>query len=263
MEEARKQLDQLRVFTDYPRLIAENATLQKQLDTVTQELSSLQSVERVVGDATLTLPELRQRVLDIDADAIEQETKRRLDGTKRTWETTERPQAVRRKALALLETMFILLRRPPPHYFPSDVIELELHTALQELLNNEVQSRLDQAFENRVDAAVQRRTMTQLDAAKREAWPRWVETHLEPRIHQLETAIHSNVVETLRGPWRLTCQTCGMTDPMELTPDGMDTLLRTGRVTIPCENAPCRGRTPMTLRELLTSLLISYLPTES
>ena len=67
MEELRRQLDQLRVFTDYPRLVAENATLKEQLDNVTRELSSLQAVERVVGDMPLTLLELRQRVLDIDA----------------------------------------------------------------------------------------------------------------------------------------------------------------------------------------------------
>jgi hypothetical protein len=262
MEEARRQLDQLRVFVDYPRLVEEHATLTQRLDDATRELASLQAVERVVGDATLTLPELQQRVLDIDADAIEQETTRRLDAAKRTWETTERPQAVRRAALALVESILTILGRPPPHYYPSDAVELGLHTAVQELLHTKVQSRLDRAFQDRVDAAVQRRTATQLDAARREAWPRWVETHLEPRIHQLETAIHSNIVETLCGPWQLTCQACGMTAQMALTPEGMDTLLRTGQVTIPCENAPCSGRSRRTLRELLTSLLAANPPTE-
>lgn len=262
MEELRRQLNQLHVFTDYPRLVAENAALKEQLDTVTRELSSLQAVERMVDDATLTLPELRQRVLDIDADEIEQGAQRRLDAIRHAWESTERPRAVRRETLTILETVLQILRQPSPHYFPSDIVELGLNRAVQELLNNEVQSRLDRAFENQVDAEVQRRTAAQLDTVRRQEWPRWVEMHLEPRIRQLETAIQSNVVETLRGPWRITCQACGVTDQVVLTPDGIDTLLRTGQVTIPCQNAPCRGRSRSTLRELLTSLLNAYPSTE-
>jgi hypothetical protein len=239
MEEVRKQLDQLHVFTAYPQLVEEHATLKKQLDDVTRELASYQAVERV-----------------------EQRAQHRFNAVKLAWETDERPRAVRRVALALVEMVVTILRRPPPRYFPSDVIEFEIVTVIQELLNNEVQSRLDRAFQDRVDAAARRRTAEQLDAARREAWPRWVATHVEPRIRQLETAIESNVVDTLRGPWRITCQACGVTDPMELTPSGIDTLLRTGQLVIPCENPPCRGRSRRTLRELLESRLPSYASTE-
>jgi len=117
--------------------------------------------------------------------------------------------------------------------------------------------------------------LEKLERLKSMEWPAWFSSwykeRVEPQINRLESEIRQNAIKTLRGPWNLNkrCDRCGtpLLSPVTLTDQGIEMLLRSGSVSVECQNPNCldyilypifpagRHRVSITLRELIRGWL--------
>jgi hypothetical protein len=253
LEELRKQLELLTVFRRHPTLVAENTALRQRLADATRELAALTTVERVVGDTALTLPQLAQRVRTTQAEELERRAQQRFDDYTAQWERREKPREVQRAVRERLATLLDLYRRPPPRYFPSDMIDQGLPDTIHAICAAEVESRLNQAFQTRVEAEATRRAAASLDALTRDAWPGWVAAHVDPKLAVLADQARTNALRMLQGPWTFRCPTCG--HPVDYAADsaGIARLLSARSHVSPCPR--CRRGVTITLQALIRAAL--------
>ena len=94
-------------------------------------------------------------------------------------------------------------------------------------------------FTMRVEKESESKASVKLKQKVSVAWPNWLMYNVEPKIRTIEEAINTNALSLLKGPWNITCDKCGTTESKEITPEGIEILLRKGYVETECVNPSC------------------------
>jgi hypothetical protein len=248
--EAIKNYSQIK--GDYEKLSREVNDLKIKLAAALKEALTLKSSKAKLNGADMTLEEARVDFIRAEDAEVEKRAAGRFEKLKADYET-RMPQLVYQR---LCDT----LKQPR---LPEDIAKLICAEAnkkadavlcdrnvwpewFKKLYEEEVQKRvssmLNQEFSNRVEESAMVRAQQRLTELIDREWPAWFQTNVDPRIKELESKIFARAFDLLRGPWILTCDRCATTFNTELTPEGVEQMLKTGQIKVMCSNPGCEDK---------------------
>jgi chromosome segregation ATPase len=233
-------------------------SLEEDLNNLSSRLKELEEFRAIVEGKTLG--EAREAFMKAMEDEIEKRAQERFSKFKSEWEEKDKPREVSSKAITLLRRIIEQLGKPEPCSLPEGVKESGLLEKIEEILSSEVKRRIDAEFLRRVEEESSRKALEKLEKLKSIEWPNWYKVNIEPRILQLESQIRSNIMGLLRGEWIVKCDKCGTQFRITLTTEVLETLLRSGSISVECPNTNCvdfylfipfRHKIELTLRRLI------------
>jgi len=265
LEEVKDGLEKLQIFKEYPILVNKNKELEKKVKDLSLEVTSLKEMNPFIDGKATTLPQLRNIVAKIKADEIKAEATNLFNGYKLYWEKNEKSSEVNLKACIILNSIIEQLKKSPLRTFLAEAAELELPRKIEEILKTEVEARRDAEFDMRVEKESESKASVKLEQKMSVEWPNWLTNNVEPKIRTLEEAINTNALSLLKGPWPITCDKCGQIDSREITPKGIEMLLKNRYLEIECENPSCidvpllklRHKLKISLEDLISTSIIS------
>jgi len=186
-----------------------------------------------------TLKEAEEAFLKAVESEVRERAQELLNQLKSEWEGKEKPREVLNEALKWLKHVIDQLSKQGPRNFAKEVADSGLPEKVEEVIKSGVGRRINEEFVRRVEEESSKKALQKLEELKTVELPRWYKSVVEPRIRQLESAIQSNVMKTLEGSWIITCDKCGTKFQIQLTPEWVEELLRTGNIMIECPNPNC------------------------
>jgi hypothetical protein len=231
----------------------------KQLEARISELEGL----KVIAEGN-TLKEAKEAFLKAREEEIKMEAENLFNGMKTEWEKNVKPKEVLNEAIKWLSHTVEVLSKPGPRFFLKEVDDAGLPDKVEGIISVEVKRRIDAEFLKRVEEESERKAKKKLEHLSSIEWPNWYKLNVEPRILGLEHKIKSNVVAILKGPWNIVCDKCNMKQSVELTPQGIEDVLRSGYVEIECSNPNCTDSSWFTtwrhkIRKSLSDLISTYI----
>jgi len=233
-------------------------SLESEVHDLTLRVRELEEL-KVLADGK-TLKEAEESFLKAKEGEIREQARELFNQMKSEWVREDKPREVSNEALKWLKHTIEQLSKPEPRNYMKEVVDAGLPEKIEKIINSEVGKRINEEFLKRVDEESSKKALKKLEELKSVEWPKWYRTVVEPRILQLESMIQSNVVKALEGPWIITCDKCGTSFQVQLTPEGIEGLLRTGSVMIECPNPDCvdtaliftfKHRVRVTLKQLI------------
>ena len=229
-------------------------SLESEVHDLTSRVRELEEL-KVLAEGK-TLKEAEESFLKAKEGEIREQAQKLFNQMKSEWEERVKPREVSNEALKWLKHTIEQLSRPEPRNYMKEVVDAGLPEKIEKIINSEVEKRINEEFLKRVDEESSKKALEKLEELKSVEWPNWYRTVVEPRIRQLESMIWSNVMKALEGPWIITCDKCGTRFQAQLTPEGIEELLRTGSVVIECPNPGCvdfilRHRIRIKLKQLI------------
>jgi len=259
IDTAERYLQELEAIKNYSKVKQEKEELSRgvaqlniSLDNARKEISSLKSLKANLDGAEMTLEEARRDFTDTQDAEIEKRAAERFEKLKVDYES-KMPQLV-------YQRLCNILKQPlwPVELAKAIGTEAEKKTNailhdqdnwpqwFKKLYREEVEKRvnagLNQEFSARVETAAIPRAQQRLEELVTSEWPAWYQANVEPKILELENRINANALQLLRGPWKFTCDRCGMSTNDALTDDGIEELLRSGQIKVECANPECEDR---------------------
>lgn len=256
IETAERYLQELEAIKNYPNVKREREELSQKveelklsLDDALKEVSSLKELKAHLDGAQMTLEEARLDFIRIQDVEIEKRAADRFEKLRADYQS--------RMPDLVYETLRNTLGQAR---WPDEIAKLidteakkNADAILREqnnwppwfkkLYEQEVKKKvgagLDQEFNNRVEAAALARAQQRLRELISTAWPAWYRANVEPKIAELENKINVGALQLLKGPWVLTCDRCGTSFKAEVTAEGIEELLRSGKVKGVCANPDC------------------------
>ena len=208
-------------------------TVKKERDEYSLENKSLHEVRVIVGEETLTLSQLIEKVAKIKADEIKTDSDTLFKNYKYNWEANEKPKLVHQESIIVLTKIMANLKNSSRL---KSIETKDLLEKVEEILNTRVAEKIDFAFNDRVDKESDRKSDDRINSLMNETWPFWSELNLQPKIDQLMTLINSNVLTALLGPWNIRCPKCNaMFYDVMLTSADLEHLITTKRLTENCD----------------------------
>ena len=249
----------------------EISSLKKELKTKDQAIKDLEEnlhrlksrvneLEKLKAFKDKTLEEAEKDLLKAKEEEIKKRAQELFAQMKSRWEKGDKPKEVQTEAVKLVKHIVKTLSRPEPRFFMKEAADAGLPEEIEEIINSEVEKRLNAEFNKRVEERAEQISREKLEQKINIAWPHWHKTHVEPKIRMLETKIMNNAINALKGPWTITCDKCGTAFDIELTPQGIEEILRQGYTEIECQNPWCtdffflseqRHKIKVTLRDLI------------
>ncbi|HEY4698890.1 MAG TPA: hypothetical protein VIH27_00755 [Nitrososphaerales archaeon] len=209
-------------------------TVKKERDDLSLEIKSLHEVKVIVGEETLTLAQLIEKVAQIKAGEIKTDSETLFKNFKSKWETNEKTNLVHQESIAVLTKIMVNLRNP--HRLESKETK-DLSVKVEEILNTRVDEKIKAEFKDKVDKESDRKSDDKINSLMNETWPQWFELNRQPKINQLMTLINSNVLTALLGPWNILCPKCkAMYYNVMLIPEEFERLITTKRLFLNCED---------------------------
>lgn len=101
----------------------------------------------------------------------------------------------------------------------------------QQYIDQSITEGLNQAFRRKVQEAIQK--------AKREEWPKFLESYVQERITPL---VQSSLIDQILKPTlvRKTCDRCGTKCSWQFSSEHIAEVIRASRVGLDCQNPECR-----------------------
>lgn len=210
--------------------------VKKKMEASSSENQSLREVTVTVGEEKLTLPQLRAKVLQVKADEIKTAAEKLFETHKSNWEVNEKPKLIYQEAVKSL-SLIIDNESQSQQLNPESEVDSNLPEKVRAILGKKVNEKMDYSFQIKVGTESDRKAAEKLKALVKEAWPRWFELNLQPKIDQLMGHINSNVLTALRGPWVIRCSKCNAVYNNEmLTPANVESLITTSCLSVDCGN---------------------------
>jgi chromosome segregation ATPase len=246
--------------------------LSREVEELSSRVRELEELKALADGKSLK--EALELFLKVKEEEVEKKARELFEKLRSEWESRKKPKEVSKEALKTLKAI-IEATGSGLKLVPVEAAETGLVEEVEKLLRKEVERRLDEEFRRRVEEESERKSLEKLEKLKSMEWPAWFSSwykeRVEPQINRLESEIRQNAIKTLRGPWNLNkrCDRCGtpLSSPVTLTDQGIEMLLRSGSVSVECQNPNCldyilypifpagRHRVSITLRELIRGWL--------
>lgn len=238
--------------------------LSREVEELSSRVRELEELKALADGKSLK--EALELFLKVKEEEVEKKARELFEKLRSEWESRKKPKEVSKEALKALKAI-IEATGSGLKLVPVEAAEAGLVEEVEKLLRKEVERRLDEESE--------RKSLEKLERLKSMEWPAWFSSwykeRVEPQINRLESEIRQNAIKALRGPWNLNkrCDRCGtpLPSPVTLTDQEIEELLRSGSVSVECQNPNCldyilypilpagRHRVSITLRELIRGWL--------
>lgn len=268
IETTEKYLQELEAIKNYPQVKREKEELSQKveklkvsLDNTLKELSSLKELKAHLDAAQMTLEEARLDFIRAQDAEIEKRAAERFEKLRAEYESKMPDLAYQTLCNTLGQARWpdeIAKLIDTEAKKNADAILRDQNNWppwFKKLYEQEVKEKvgagLSQEFNARVETAATTRARQRLEELTHAEWPAWYRAKVEPQIAELEARIRDNVVDLLKGRWKVTCDKCGSCFDAELTADGIEELLRTGQVRAECGNPDCEDKSLFSSRRHL------------
>ncbi len=256
IDTAERYLQELEAIKNYSKVKQEKEEFSQNveqlnisLDNARNEISSLKSLKANLDGAEMTLEEARRDFTHTQDAEIEKRAAERFEKLKVDYES-KMPQLV-------YQRLCNILKQPLWPMELAKAIDTEAEKKANAILRDQnnwpqwfkklyreeverrVSTGLNQEFNARVETAAIARAQQRLEELINSEWPAWYQANVEPKIVEFQSRINANALQLLRGPWKLTCDRCGMSFDAELTAGEIEQLLRTGQIKVACGNPVC------------------------
>jgi chromosome segregation ATPase len=246
--------------------------LSREVEELSSRVRELEELKALADGKSLK--EALELFLKVKEEEVEKKARELFEKLRSEWESREKPKEVSKEALKTLKAI-IEATGSGLKLVPVEAAEAGLVEEVEKLLRREVERRLDEEFRRRVEEDSERKSLEKLERLKSMEWPAWFSSwykeRVEPQINRLESEIRQNAIKALQGPWNLNkrCDRCGtpLSSPVTLTDQEIEELLRSGSVSVECQNPNCldyilypilparRHRVSITLREFIRGWL--------
>lgn len=260
METIDRYIQELEAIRNYDKVVKARdelrrklATLEASLKSTSDKLAQYKELKvRLVDGGEISLDEARRDFLRaIDAE-IEKRAGERFEALRREYET-KMPHLVYQRLVEIVKgrawpTEIAAVVRAEAEKRADRILydKEEWPDKFKDYYQTEVQadvkSGLDSEFNRRVEESAKVKVQQRLTELVNAVWPQWFAQNIEPRITELERNANENVFQLLKGPWTFICDRCETSSDYELTPLGVEELLRKGRIQIECVNPACEDR---------------------
>jgi hypothetical protein len=251
---------ELEALRDYDRIkkerdeLAERCSkLETGISELNGELASLKGFKIEFVGKELTLEQAKVEFVRAYNDEIERRANEKFEVLKADLEN-KMPKLVYNKLIEIV-------KKPPWPKEIAGAIESKAGQMANEILRNKerwpdwfkefyvnevragVNAGLDAEFEQRVEEKATERAEKRLEELVNVEWPRWLKTHVKPKISELESKMRKDMIGVLKGPWcGVRCNECGTEiGEIELTENNIADLLCNLPVEFECANPNCRG----------------------